>query len=56
MILKNGTTKDNLQYKDLCKEEHHVRIAYNNEGYDFEIENITNYMIEYRLWMLDVHR
>ena len=29
MIFKNGTTKDDLQYKDLCKEKHHVRNAYN---------------------------
>ena len=47
MIFKNGTTKDNLQFKDLCKEEHHVRIAYNNEYNYFEIDNITNTMVEY---------
>ena len=47
MIFKNGTTKDNLQYKDLCKEEHHVRIAYNNFIETFGIDKITNTMIEY---------
>ena len=51
MIFKNGTTKDDLRYKDLCKEEHHVRIAYNNEGYVFKIDNITNTMVEYPYWM-----
>ena len=47
MIFKNGTSKDNLQYKDLCQEEHEVRIAFNNEENFFEIDNITNTMIEY---------
>ena len=47
MIFKNGTTKDNLQYKDLCEEELQVIIAYNNEENFFEIDNITNTMIEY---------
>ena len=47
IIFKNGTAKDNLQYKDLCKEEQHVRIAYNNEKDVFTIDNITNTMIEY---------
>ena len=51
MIFKNGTTKDNLQYKDLCQEEHEVRIAYNNEWPNFEIDNITNSMVEYPHWM-----
>ena len=54
MIFKNGTTKDDLQYKDLCKEEHHVRIAYNNEVDWFEIDNITNSMVEYPHWMIMV--
>ena len=47
MIFRNGTTKDNLQYKDLCQEEHEVRIAYNNERPVFEIDNITNSMVEF---------
>ena len=47
MIFLNGTTKDNIQYKDLCEEEHHVRIAYNNMGGTFEIGNFTNSMVEY---------
>ena len=47
MIFLNGTIKDNVQYKDLCKELHHIRIAYNNEGKTFEIDNITNSMVEY---------
>ena len=48
MIFLNGTTKDNLRYNDLCtKEEHHARIAYNNEDPFFVIDNITNTMIEY---------
>ena len=47
MIFLNGTTKDNLQYKDLCKEENHVRIAYNSEKLIFEIDDITNTMVEY---------
>ena len=46
MIFKNGTTKDNLQYKDLCKVEHEVTIAYNNDGALFKIDNITNTMVE----------
>ena len=55
IIFKNGTTKDDFQYKDLCiKEEHHVRIAYNNEGGWFEIDNITNTMVEYPHWMIMV--
>ena len=49
MIFKNGKTKENLQYKDLCKEVHNVRIAYNNEVDFFEIDNITNTMVEYDL-------
>ena len=51
MIFRNGTTKDNLQYKDLCQEEHEVRIAYNNEWPNFEIDHITNSMVEYPHWM-----
>ena len=47
MIFLNGTTKNHLQYKDLCKEEHHVRIAYNNFPETFGIDKITNTMIEY---------
>ena len=54
MIFKNGTTKDDLQYKDLCKEEHEVRIAYNNEMNWFEIDNITNSMVEYPHWWIMV--
>ena len=54
MIFKNGTVKDDLQYKDLCKEEHEVRIAYNNDKGYFEIDNITNTMIEYPHWMIMV--
>ena len=54
MIFLNGTTKNHLQYKDLCKEEHHVRIAYNNEVDWFEIDNITNSMVEYPHWMIMV--
>ena len=52
MIFHNGTTKDDLQYKDLCKEEyHHVTVAYNNEWDAFEIDKITNTMVEYdKLW------
>ena len=50
MIFKNGTTKDNLQFKDLCQEEHEVRIAYNNEVNVFKIDNITNTMVEYPYW------
>ena len=50
MIFKNGTTKDNLQFKDLCQEEHEVRIAYNNDESNFEIDNITNTMVEYPHW------
>ena len=51
MIFKNGTTKDNLQYKDLCKEEqYHVRIAYNNRRFKFEIDNKRNTMVEYPYW------
>ena len=51
IIFKNGTTKDDLQYKDLCKEEYEVRIAYNNEYTNFEIDNITNSMVEYPYWI-----
>ena len=47
MIFLNGTTKNHLQYKDLCKEEHHVRIAYNTFIETFGIDKITNTMIEY---------
>ena len=47
MIFKNGTTKGDLQYKDLCKEEHEVRIAHNNEAPYFAIDNITNTMVEF---------
>ena len=42
MIFKDGTTKDDLQYKDLCKEEHHVRIAYNNKYSHFHIIKLDN--------------
>ena len=48
MIFKNGTTKDDLQYKDLCEEEYQVRIAYNNDyNYDIQIDNV---MVEYPYW------
>ena len=49
MIFHNGTTKDNLQYKDLCKEEHHVTVAYNSNKWVFEIDDITNTMVEFEL-------
>ena len=49
MIFHNGTTNDNLQYKDLCKVEHEVRIAYNND-INFKIDNITNSMVEFPVW------
>ena len=35
MMFKNGTTKDDLRYKNLCKEEQHIRIAYNNDWESF---------------------
>ena len=35
MMFKNGTTKDDLRYKNLCKEEQHIRIAYNNDWEEF---------------------
>ena len=47
MIFFNGTTNDNIQYKDLCKEERHVRIAHNNDDGFFKVDNITNSMVEY---------
>ena len=51
MIFFNGTTKDDLRYKDLCAEEHQVRIAYNNDPYSyFEVDSITNTLIEYPYW------
>ena len=50
MIFKNGTTKDDLQYKDLCKEVQHVRIAYNNDEDVFEIDKITSTMVEKPYW------
>ena len=54
MIFKNGTTKDDLQFKDLCQEEHEVLIAYNNEEDFFGIDNISNSMVEYPHWFLMV--
>ena len=50
MIFNNGTTNGNLNYKELCKEEHTVRIAHNNDPDLFEIDNITNTMVEYPYW------
>ena len=51
MIFKNGTTKENLRYKDLCREEeHHVRIAHNKEFSVFRIDKNTNTMFEYPYW------
>ena len=50
MIFFNGTTKDNIQYNDLCKEERHVRIAHNNDDGFFKVDNITNSMVEYPHW------
>ena len=47
MIFFNGTTKDNIQCKDLCKEERHVRIAHNNDDGFFKVDNITNSMVEF---------
>ena len=51
MIFKNGTTKDDLQYKDLCQEEHEVRIAYNNRRNKFEIDTKTNSMVDFSYGM-----
>ena len=53
MIFKNGTTKNDVHYKDLCNEEYHVRIAYNNDYGWFEIDN-SNSMVEYPHWMIMV--
>ena len=50
MIFINGTTKANIQYRDLCEEEKEVRIAYNNDLNWFEIDNIYNTMVEYPHW------
>ena len=50
LIFKNGTTKDDLIFNDLCKIEHEIRIAYNNEGEIFKIDNITNTMVEFPYW------
>ena len=52
LIFKNGTTKDDLIFNDLCKIEHEIRIAYNNEGEIFKIDNITNTMVEYPHWII----
>ena len=51
MMFFNGTTKDGLTYKDFCKEEYQVRIAYNNDDTLFAIDNITNTMVEYPHWV-----
>ena len=51
MIFHNGTTKDNQQYKNLCKEEHHARIAYNNVEPWFAVDKITNTMVEVPRYM-----
>ena len=50
MLFKNGTINGDLNYKDVCKEEHDIRIAYNNDPCCFEIDNITNTMVEYPYW------
>ena len=55
MLFKNGTINGDLNYKDVCKEEHDIRIAYNNEPTWFEIDNITNTMVEYPHWEIMVY-
>ena len=54
MLFKNGTINGDLNYKDVCKEEHDIRIAYINEPNWFEIDNITNTMVEYPHWLIMV--
>ena len=54
MLFKNGTISGDLNYKDVCKEEHDIRIAYNNDLYWFEIDDITNTMVEYPHWEIMV--
>ena len=51
MLFENGTINGDLNYKDVCKEEHDIRIANNNKPQWFEIDNITNTMVEYPYWM-----
>ena len=52
MIFKNGTIKDDLKYEDLCREEHEARIAYNNNQYFFEIDSLSNTMVDFPHYIL----
>ena len=39
MMYHNGSVSKNVKYKNVCKEQYHVHIAYNNEPHVFEIVN-----------------
>ena len=54
MLFKNGTINGDLNYKDVCKEEHDIRIAYNSQPGFFEVDKITNTMVEYPHWLMMV--
>ena len=44
MLFENGTINGDIDYKDLCKEEYAVRIAYNNDLGYFQVDELTNTM------------
>ena len=45
MLMKNATVNWNLGFNDVCKEKY-VTVAYNNEPWVFEVNNITGDMVE----------
>ena len=48
LMLKNATVNRNLGFEDVC-EERHVIVAYNDEPWWFEVNNITGVLVEYPL-------
>ena len=50
MMEKNGSLSKNIKYKNVCKEQFPVHVAYNNEGFWFEIENnsMVDTMVKYQ--------
>ena len=46
LLLKSATVNRNLGFGEVCKEKY-VFVAYNNEGWIFEVSNITGEMFRY---------
>ena len=51
MMYDNGSVSENVKYKDICKEQFHVHVAYNYKFFWFEIVNnsMVDSMVKYQM-------